>query len=208
MLPLQMEGFCCDLLAPDYCNALYTHIQKHHRQPTRSVKRPPRVGLMQALIPNVDATRPIHIGRFSKGVMKLMAPNAPWMTPAAPTPAIALPRMKTSDRGAVAQRTEPTLPMSVCYSPHSGQALRQVRKRQGGAKGRESMTFKHQNRTQIYHFDIAELIHPTSQRLQGCHGQEVCRTIPAYVLQCFEVCRNLGNRYRDNGDIDGDQKGS
>ena len=85
-----------------------TDIQKHHLQLTRSVNRPPITGPELEHIPKTLITIPIYSGLFSSGEMYVIMPKAPWISPAAPIPATALPTMKAAEVDAVAQTIDPT----------------------------------------------------------------------------------------------------
>ncbi len=84
------------------------YIQKHHLQLAWSVSAPPRMGPKQTAKPKELTTIPMYSGLLSSGTEKPMIPRAPWNNPAAPTPAMARPRMKTDDFGAAAHKIEPT----------------------------------------------------------------------------------------------------
>ena len=92
---------------------LHTHIQKHHLQDASCVNAPPITGPMQTLMPKTLVTSPMYIGLFCSGTVSATMFRAPWKRPAAPTPAIARPRMKTAELGAAAHITEPTVDLLV-----------------------------------------------------------------------------------------------
>ena len=89
----------------------YTHIQKHHLQLTLLVNAPPKTGPKQVARPNTLTTKPRYIGLFARGTVYLTIPKAPWNSPAAPTPAIARPKMNIGESRAAAQMIEPTIPL-------------------------------------------------------------------------------------------------
>lgn len=51
----------------------------------------------------------MYSGRFSSLDVYVMTVIAPWMSPAAPVPAMALPSMKAAEVGAAAHNVEPAM---------------------------------------------------------------------------------------------------
>ena len=81
--------------------AIYAH-PKHHLQLTLLVNAPPKTGPKQVARPNTLTTKLRYIGLFTRGTVYLTIPKAPWNSPAAPTPAIARPKMNIGESRAVA----------------------------------------------------------------------------------------------------------
>lgn len=75
---------------------------------TLSFKAPPMTGPMLENKPNRLTTIARNSGRSFKVHTYVRIPNAPWRSPAAPNPAMALPVMKAREEGAEAQTTDPT----------------------------------------------------------------------------------------------------
>jgi hypothetical protein len=69
---------------------------------------PPTVGPTKLETPNMLAIKPRYFGRRFSGTVCCTTARPPPNTAAAPVPAIARPRMKTMEDGAVALVTEPT----------------------------------------------------------------------------------------------------
>lgn len=94
-----------------------THIQKHHRQLTRSVRTPPSGGPKHTAIPKTLNTIPRNNGRLSSSTVSPTMLNAPWYKPAAPIPDIARPIINTAEVGPEAHMIDPTLHVGLAYGP-------------------------------------------------------------------------------------------
>jgi hypothetical protein len=82
-------------------------IPKHHLQVAFSVNAPPMNGPAIAATPNTADIIPRCIGLRSSGIILLTIRSPPEKMPEAPKPAIARPRIKASEFGAVVQISDP-----------------------------------------------------------------------------------------------------
>ena len=70
-------------------------------------------------------------------------------------------------------------------------------------KGTESLrTFEYDNRYHVCALDVEELIHFTEAGLASSHGEEICRTIPADVVEGRKNGRDLWDNYADDCGVD------
>lgn len=83
-------------------------IQKHHRQESRSVNAPPRIGPTTLAIPNIEDSAAMYMARFRSGTEKPIMVIPPEYNAAAPAPAIARPMMNMDELVAAAQMIDPT----------------------------------------------------------------------------------------------------
>ena len=114
---------------------------------------------------------------------------APWMSPAAPVPAMALPRIKIAELGAAAHKAEPAMEDLVADAvgyAHPQGAIR--RKSRQISKNNSSIPSKINMKSKVYQFDIKELIKRGAGWLKCGYGDEICRAIPANITKGMELC--------------------
>jgi len=80
---------------------------KHHLQVAFSVKAPPIKGPAIAATPKTADMTPRYAGLRSSGIILLTIRSPPEKIPEAPKPAIARPRIRAVELGAVVHTSEP-----------------------------------------------------------------------------------------------------
>lgn len=85
----------------------------HHRQETVFVNAPPMSGPVTAARPYVAPITPVKVALFLGSAAKAIIVYAPDPTPAAPTPAMARPTIRTGEFGATPQIKLPSSKMKM-----------------------------------------------------------------------------------------------
>lgn len=85
------------------------------------------------------------------------------------------------------------------YSRHSSSYDQSNRARRRSAYNRPNFKYKQRDEKDPFYWELC--IKLAEEELEAAIGQEVCRAVPAYIVEGVEVAGNFGNSSGDNGAI-------